>query len=435
VTHSQQASAARVIRPLRDFLATESAGGVILVVAAVAARVWANSPWSDAYFELWSTEVVVGIGSHALEMDLQHWVNDGLMTLFFFVVGLEIKRELVAGELRDPRAAALPAIAAVGGMVVPAALYLALNRSGEPAEGWGIPMATDIAMAVGVLSLFSRRVPASLKLFLLALAIVDDIGAILVIAVFYTAGVDPLWLLGGGAVIGVMMLLRALGVTRLAPFVVLGTLLWFTVHESGVHATIAGVILGLLTPTRPFRRAELIDADELTDLSSVEAARETATLARQSVSVVEYLEHVLHPWTSLVIVPIFALANAGVTVSGGALSDALGSSVAQGVVVGLVVGKFVGISSFTWVALRSRVGVLPKDATWSGLLAVAALGGIGFTVSLFVASLAYGGAALDEAKIGILVASLIAAALGSLLVLRLPRRSDLQPADLQREGV
>jgi NhaA family Na+:H+ antiporter len=413
--------AARVIRPLRDFLATESAGGVALLVATAIALVWANSPWQDSYTELWSTDVTVGIGSHVLSMDLQHWVNDGLMTLFFFVVGLEIKRELVTGELRDPRVAALPALAAVGGMVVPAALFIAFNRSGDGFDGWGIPMATDIAMAVGVLSLFSKRVPPSLKLFLLALAIVDDIGAILVIAIFYSAGIELIWLVEGAAVVGGMVLLRLLGVTRIAPFVVLGVVLWLAVHESGVHATIAGVVLGLLTPTRPFQRAELIDEDELTDLSSVEAVRETATLARQSVSVVEYLEHVLHPWTSLLIVPLFALANAGVTVTGGALSDALSSSVTQGIVIGLVVGKFVGITSFTWVAQRTGVAVMPQGATWRGVLAVAAIGGIGFTVSLFVASLAFTGGTLDEAKIGILAGSLLAAAGGTLLLLRLPK--------------
>jgi NhaA family Na+:H+ antiporter len=413
--------AARVIRPLRDFLATESAGGVALLVATVTALVWANSPWQDSYAELWSTEVTVGVGSHVLSMDLQHWVNDGLMTLFFFVVGLEIKRELVTGELRDPRAAALPAIAAVGGMVVPAVLFIALNRSGEGFDGWGIPMATDIAMAVGVLSLFSKRVPPSLKLFLLALAIVDDIGAILVIAVFYSAGIEMIWLVEGAVVVGAMILLRVLGVTRIAPFVVLGVVLWLAVHESGVHATIAGVVLGLLTPTRPFRRAELIDEDDLTDLSSVDAVRETATLARQSVSVVEYLEHVLHPWTSLLIVPLFALANAGVAISGGALSDAFSSSVTQGIVLGLVVGKFVGISTFTWLAKRTGIAVLPKGANWGGVLAVAAIGGIGFTVSLFVASLAFTGDVLDEAKIGILAGSLVAAVGGTLLLLRLPK--------------
>jgi NhaA family Na+:H+ antiporter len=416
--------ASRVIRPLRDFLATETSGGVVLLAATAVALVWANSPWKDSYTELWTTDLTIALGGHELSMDLQHWVNDGLMTLFFFVVGLEIKRELVDGELRDPRAAALPAISAVGGMVVPALIYIALNPSGDAFDGWGIPMATDIAMAVGVLSLFSRRVHPSLKLFLLALAIVDDIGAILVIAIFYSSGIEAAWLLAGLGFVAAMIVLRMAGVISFAPYVVLGVALWFAIEESGVHATIAGVALGLLTPARPFRRPELIDADELSDLSSVEAVRETTSLARQSVSVVEYLEDLLHRWTSLVIVPLFALANAGVVITGGALTDALGSRVTQGIVIGLVVGKLVGISSFAWLAQRLGVAVLPAGATWRGLVAVAAIAGIGFTVSLFVASLAFVGPTLDEAKLGILTAYVLAAAVGGALVLRLPRQEE-----------
>lgn len=381
--------AARVIRPLRDFLATESAGGVVLLLAALAALIWANSPWQDSYVEFWSTDL--GFGRDGLSMDLQHWVNDGLMTLFFFVVGLEIKRELVTGELRDRRVAALPALAALGGMIVPALLYLAFNHSGAAAEGWGIPMATDIAIAVGVLSMFSRRVPASLKLFLLALAIVDDIGAIIVIAFFYSSGIEPVWLLVAALVFVAMGLLRVAGITHIAPLVVLGVALWFAMLESGVHATIAGVVLALVIP-----------------------ARETAVV-----------EHSLHPWTSLVIVPLFVLANAGVTITGGALSDALDSSITQGVIVGLVVGKLIGITGFAWLAQRLRLAVMPKGADWNGMVAVAAIGGIGFTVSIFIASLAYGGERLDEAKIGILVGSLLAAGLGTLLVLRLPRQESM----------
>ncbi len=309
-------------------------------------------------------------------------------------------------------------------MVVPALIYIALNPSGDAFDGWGIPMATDIAMAVGVLSLFSRRVPPSLKLFLLALAIVDDIGAILVIAIFYSSGIEAAWLLAGLGFVAAMIVLRMAGVISFAPYVVLGVALWFAIEESGVHATIAGVALGLLTPARPFRRPELIDADELSDLSSVEAVRETTSLARQSVSVVEYLEDLLHRWTSLVIVPLFALANAGVVITGGALTDALGSRVTQGIVIGLVVGKLVGISSFAWLAQRLGVAVLPAGATWRGLVAVAAIAGIGFTVSLFVASLAFVGPTLDEAKLGILTASVLAAAVGGALVLRLPRQEE-----------
>jgi NhaA family Na+:H+ antiporter len=391
------APAARVIRPLREFLRTESAGGVVLLVATAIALVWANSPWQSSYTEFWSRDLTLGVGSHSISLDLQHWVNDGLMTLFFFVVGLEIKRELVTGELRDPRAAALPVVAAVGGMVVPAALYLSLNLSGGGRDGWGIPMATDIAMAVGVLALFSRRVPPALKLFVLALAIVDDIGAILVIALFYSDGIEPIWLLEGAVAFAAMIGLRALGVSRIAPYVVVGVVFWLTIHESGVHATIAGVVVGLLTPT--------------------------GRVGRRSEPVIEYLERVLHPWTSLVIVPLFALANAGVVISVTAVSDAVTSSVTQGVVLGLVVGKFVGILSFAWLGQRTRLGVLPKDTTWRGMCAVAAIAGVGFTVSLFIASLAFEARALNDAKMGILAGSLLAAAIGTLLILRLPVRA------------
>jgi NhaA family Na+:H+ antiporter len=408
-----------MIRPLRDFLRTEAAGGVVLVAAAVAALVWANSPAQDSYEDLWSSTVVVGFRDHVLSLDLRTWVNDGLMTVFFFVVGLEIKRELVVGELRDRRTAALPAVAALGGMAVPALLYLAFNAGGEGGRGWGIPMATDIAMAVGVLSLLGSRIPSSLKLFLLSLAIVDDIGAILVIALFYsgTIGTGALGvaLLLVGAVVG----LRALGVRALWPYVLAGAGLWLAVHESGVHATITGVVLGLLTPTRARWTAATVDQEKLADVSTVEAARETTVLARESVSVAEWLEHVLHPWSSYVIVPIFALANAGVVISADTVDDAVRSPIAHGVLLGLVVGKLVGITAFAWLACRFRVAELPKGVGWSGITGVAALGGIGFTVSLFVSQLAFGTGARDTvAKLAILGASVVAAALGVLLLSR-----------------
>ena len=382
-------SGPRVIAPLREFLHTESAGGVILVVAAVVALVWANSPWKDAYFDLWHTDLAITLGDHTLDLDLQEWVNEGLMAIFFFVVGLEIKRELVEGELRGPRRAVLPAVAALGGMVVPALIYVAINAGGDGAEGWGIPMATDIAMAVGILSLLGSRVAPSLKLFLLAVAIVDDIGAIAVIAIFYTDDIDYDALLLAMGLVVALVVMRVLDVrTTLLPLVV-GCGLWLALHESGLHATIAGVILGLMAPTRPHLQHELVDESVLTDLSSVAAARETATIARQSVSVVEWLEHVLHPWSSFVIVPLFALANAGVPISADALSDAVTSPITIGVLLGLVVGKLAGITAFTWLATRLGIGALPDGATWRGVVGVSAVAGIGFTVSLFITGLAF----------------------------------------------
>jgi len=413
----------RLIRPLVDFLHTEAAGGVALVAAAIVALLWANSPWDASYDDLWTTHLAVALGDWELDLDLREWLNDGLMVLFFFVVGLEIKRELVEGELRDPRRAALPVCAALGGMIVPALIYAAFNAGGEGSDGWGIPMATDIAIAVGVLSLMGSRISPSLKLLLLALAIVDDIGAIVVIAVFYTDEIHGVAVLASVGLVLVLAVMRRAGITSIAAYVVVGAALWLVLHESGVHATLAGVVLGLMTPTQPIRQPELIDAAELSDISSYEAARQTATAARESVSVVEWLEHQLHPWTSFLIVPLFVLANAGVPLSGAAVSDALTSSVAGGIVVGLVVGKFVGIAGFTWLAARLRIARLPEDATWSGILGVSALAGIGFTVSIFITDLAFAGTSLDDqAKIAILAASALAAAIGSVLLVTLSRR-------------
>jgi len=409
--------ALRLLHPLRDFLRTEAAGGVVLVLATIAALVWANVSIAS-YRDAWTTLLTIGTPAHHLTLSLRDWVNDGLMTIFFFVVGLEIKRELVEGELRDPRKAALPAISALGGMLVPALIYVAFNAGGPGRDGWGIPMATDIAMAVGVLSLVGARVPSSLKLFLLALAIVDDIGAILVIAIFYSDSFDAGATLVAVGLIGVMVVLRLLGVRRLLPYVVLGVGVWLAVHEGGVHATIAGVVLALLAPTRPFRQGDMVDADKLVDVSSVETAHETVVMARESVSVVEWLEHLLHPWTSFVIVPLFALANAGVVLNADALDSAASSAITHGIVVGLVVGKLVGITSFAWIATRLGIASLPRGARFRQVVAIAALGGIGFTVSLFVTGLAFGpvGVHADDATIGILVASLLAAGFGAALL-------------------
>ena len=434
-TGSDVSGAPRLIRPLVDFLHTEAAGGVALVIAAIVALAWANSAWDESYRDLWTTHLAVSLGRWELELDLRNWINEGLMAIFFFVVGLEIKRELADGELRDPRRAMLPVCAALGGMLAPALIYAAFNAGGEGSDGWGIPMATDIAMAVGVLSLMGSRVSPSLKLFLLALAIVDDIGAILVIAVFYTDEIHGDALLAAVGLVLAVAAMRRWGVRSVAAYGVVGLALWVVLHQSGIHATLAGVVLGLLTPTQPIRQAELIDAAELADVSSYEAARQTATAARESVSVVEWLEHLLHPWSSFVVVPLFVLANAGVPLSGDTIGDALTSPVAGGIVVGLVVGKFVGIAGFTWLAARLRIARLPEDATWSAILGVSALAGIGFTVSIFITGLAFGGTALeDEAKVAILAASLLAAAIGSTLIVATSRRQVREVTGSHRLG-
>ena len=348
----------RVIHPLRDFLSTEAASGVVLVLVIGVALVWANAR-TESYEDFWTSTFTIGFTDHHLSLTLREWVNDGLMAVFFFVVGLEIKRELVEGELREPRKAALPVVAALGGMAVPALIYVAFNAGGRGGDGWGVPMATDIAIALGVLALLGRRVAPQLKLFLLALAIVDDIGAIIVIALFYSASFEWEPALGAIGVILAMFVLRWLDVRSLLPYVVLGIGVWVLVHESALHATLAGVVLGLLAPTRPFRHPDMVDADQLADVSTVRTAQETVVLARESVSVVEWLEYQLHPWSSYVIVPIFALANAGVVISSDSIADAAASPVTHGIVVGLVVGKAVGIFGFTWLACRLGIGALP----------------------------------------------------------------------------
>jgi NhaA family Na+:H+ antiporter len=414
---------ARLPTPLAEFLHLEAAGGIVLVAAAVVALVWANSPWQDSYHTLWSTHLSLSLGRRSLDLTLQEWINDGLMAIFFFVVGLEIKREVVEGELRDPRRAALPAIAAIGGMLVPALIYLAINAGGEGAHGWGIPMATDIAMAVGILSLLGSRVPPSLKLFLLALAIVDDIGAIIVIAIAYSHGFDLRAALVALGLLVLVIALRLLGVRPVVVYVIFAAALWLALYESGLHATIAGVVLGIVAPTGPIRNPALVDEDKLRDVSSPQAAQETIVLARESVSVVARLEHLLHPWTSFLIIPLFALANVGVSLSSSALTAAATSRIAYGVLLGLVVGKLAGVSVFSWLAVRLRIGVLPEGVGWPGVVGVGAVAGIGFTVSLFVTELALNDPSLrDEAKIAILIAAVVAGVLGAVVLLWAGRR-------------
>jgi NhaA family Na+:H+ antiporter len=404
-------------RPVREFLDTEAAGGIVLLMATLAAIIWANSPVAGSYERLWTTEFSLRVGPFGFTEDLRHVVNDGLMTVFFFVVGLEIKRELVAGELNDARRALLPAICALGGMVVPALIYLALNAGGDASSGWGIPMATDIAFAVGVLALVGPRCPPTMKVLLLSIAIVDDIGAIIVIAFFYTNQIHPEWLLAASAFAIVIALLRTARVWWTPVYVVVGVALWYAVFESGVHATLAGVTLGLLTPALPVDpsgiRDALQEASSLGEEPSPAKVRATTLQAKELVAVAERLEHLLHPWSSFAIVPVFALANAGVLISVDAMREAATSTVVLGVVVGLVVGKLLGISGFAWLAVRFGLGALPEGVGWRHVVAVSAVAGIGFTVALFIAELAFGEHGIvDEAKVGVLLGSFAAALLG-----------------------
>ena len=374
------------MRPLQEFLATETAGGVLLLAAAVIALFWANAPFGNSYEDFWRARVAINIRVIDIDLSLVGWVNDGLMAIFFFVVGLEIKRELLRGELAAPRKAALPVFAAIGGMTVPAIIYLAFNlgRSGE--HGWAIPMATDIAFAMGVLSLAGSRVPLSLKVFLLALAIVDDLAAIAVIAVIYTDDLSLGWLAAAVALFALAFVLGRLGVRHIIVFAGIGVVAWLAVFESGIHATIAGVALGLLTP--------------------IDQPAESSAAADDGRSMFDTLEHIIHPWSSFVVVPIFALANAGIAVDGSIARDAATSPVSLGVVLGLVLGKPIGIALFSFVAVKLRAATLPSDVGWPQVVAVAMVAGIGFTVSLFVTGLAFTDPALaDEAKLGILAGS------------------------------
>jgi NhaA family Na+:H+ antiporter len=402
-----------VLRPLADFLRAEAGAGVLLVIAAIVALVWANSAWADSYVELWNTELAISLGDEVFSLTIREWINDAAMTIFFFVVGLEIKRELTLGELRDPKQASLPIIAAFGGMVVPASIYALLNAGGPGADGWGIPMATDIAIVTGVVALLGTRAPAWLKLFLLALAIVDDIGAILVIAVFYSEGVTPAWLGLSLAALVTARLIRE-RVYNTSVYVLLGIACWWGMHEAHVHPTLTGVAFGLLAPVHPRRQERWVDATDLGDEPDIERVASLSREVRGTVSVVEWLEHRLLPWSAYLIVPAFALANAGVRVPADEIGDALSSEITWGVILGLVVGKTVGIAGATLLAVKLRIGRLPAGVTTRYVIGAGALGGIGFTVSLFVTELAFGeDAAGRDARLGVLIASLAAAIIGT----------------------
>ena len=419
---SNRRLARRIGRPVVRFLRIEAASGVVMLVAAVVALVWANSPWRGSYHELLHTHLRFELGGVlVLDEPLEAWINDALMVIFFFVVGLEIKRELIVGELRRPAAAALPAVAALGGMVVPAVIYAAFNAGGEGAAGWGIPMATDIAFAVGVLSLMGRRVSNSLKIFLLTLAIVDDIGAIAVIAVFYTDDLSLGWLLVAVLTVVLLAVMRLTRIWYTPAYLLVGVVLWLAVFKSGVHATIAGVVLGILAPARPLVSESTFDDMVVRwfdgDSLSPPEVRRASFEVRERVSVADRLANLLHPWTSFVIIPVFALANAGVELSSDSLEAALRSPITIGIVLGLVVGKLVGVGAFTWLAVRLGLCELPRGATWAKVLGIGGVAGIGFTVSLFITNLAFESQDItDQAKIGILVASTIAALIGAAIL-------------------
>jgi NhaA family Na+:H+ antiporter len=375
-----------IVKPIERFAQMEASSGIVLAICTVLAMVAANSSLSSDYFALLKINV--------LGLSIQHWINDGLMAIFFFVIGMEIKKELVAGELSSPKKAALPMAAAIGGMVVPALFYFYFNQGTPYLSGWGIPMATDIAFALGVLTLFGKKVPLSLKIFLLALAIVDDLGAVIVIAVFYTDKINLLALASATLFYGVMIFSRQYRVRKYSVYVLIGIGVWISVLLSGVHATVAGVIIGLLTPYKFLKE----ENSELT------------------YSPLEDLVHKLHPWVSFGIMPIFALANAGISLQGLDFFELVQNPVHQGVAIGLALGKPIGITLFSFVAVGLGIGQLPSDLRWSYILSVGFLAGIGFTMALFISSLALPESQEVFSKTGILVGSLISALLGAFLL-------------------
>lgn len=419
----------KLIDPIKRFMHVQAAGGVVLVIATMTALILANSSIGDQYVDFWKTKVGFKFGSYEMAYKLQHWINDGLMVIFFFVVGLEVKRELVIGDLRDPKKAALPVAAALGGMLVPALLFLAVASGGKGQSGWGIPMATDIAFVVGCMAVLGSLFPHPLRVLVLTLAIVDDIGAILVIAIGYTEHINFGMLLLASGGIAFVLLLQRVGVRNIAVYVLVGLVIWFGFHESGVHATIAGVILGLLTPTKTYvppslfipildRARSVLSGDWEDKDHRADKVAAFGKLARETIPPQEYIEQRLHPWVSFVIMPVFALANAGVPIH---LAD-LQSTVASAIILGLVAGKPLGILLFSWLSVRAGVARLPEGIRWGQILAGGALAGIGFTMALFIAGLApFEEDILGQAKIGILAASFLSALVGIIIINLVPK--------------
>jgi Na+/H+ antiporter NhaA len=403
----------------RAFLSTEAGGAIVLLAATVAALVWANSPFGSAYDALWATDLSLRLGDWTLVHSLRDWVNEGLMTLFFLVIGLEVRREFDMGEFRERRRLAVPVGAALGGMLLPVAIFLAFNNTGDAGRGWALVMATDTAFAVGVLALVGSRSSFRLRTFLLTLVIVDDVAAVSVIALVYSSDVKLLPLAVAIGLLGLMALLRGRGVERPAVYWLVSLAAWLATSMGGVHPTVAGVAIGLLTGAYPPRRADLEHATGMARLFRRRPSPDLAVRAARRITLAmspnERLQHALHPWTSLVIIPLFALANAGLHLSVDLVGSALGSSLVLGIILGLVVGKTLGIPIGAWLATRPRLGGSTLAVGWPSLFAASSVGGIGFTMSLLIAELSYSGPALEQAKLGILAASIVAAVLSIVL--------------------
>lgn len=425
----------RVLSPFEQFLRRTTAGGIVLIITTVVTLCLATVLGEEVIHHFWERPFTISAGDRfKLELSWGHWVNDGLMAFFFLLVGLELKREILVGELSSLKDAALPAIAAIGGMVVPALIYAAFNAGLPTASGWGVPMATDIAFAVGILVLLAWRIPKNLIIFLTGLAIADDLGAVLVIALFYSANLDLQSLGAAAALLVVLSLFNRAGIRNPLPYAIVGVLLWCAVYSSGIHATFAGILLAVTIPARPAytpahfeRRVDELQSafradrrdtqtrdDPLSNyrMASIAEAMERSAVAVQSP--LQRIEHSLTPWVTFVIIPIFALSNAGIDLGSVAWAQALSNNVTMGVLAGLVFGKFVGITLFSWIAVRLRLARLPSDVQWKHVMGAACLAGIGFTMSIFIAQLAFPNPAIvEQAKLGILLGSAISAAIGS----------------------
>jgi Na+:H+ antiporter, NhaA family len=428
----------RILLPFRTFFQRHSSSGLLLLASTSVALLLANSPWAGVYDRFWGFPIGIAIGEFHLSFSLHHWINDGLMAVFFLLVGLEIKREALVGELASVKRATLPIAAAVGGMLVPASIYAAINHGGPGAHGWGVPMATDIAFALAVLAVLGDRVPLGIKVFLTALAIVDDIGAVLVIAIFYTGQVSVPALVAGAGFLALAVLANLGGVRRATVYLAIGVGLWIAVLASGIHATVAGVLLAMVIPARTridtreyvvqghailneFERCDGEGENVMTNATQQAAIMAMQRASEAAQAPLQALEHRLHPWVAFGIVPLFALANAGVHLGGD--GGGVLNPVTLGVMGGLVLGKPLGIVLFAWFAVRFGLANLPAGVRWGHVHGVAWLGGIGFTMALFVGGLAFGGdaALLNLAKVGVLSASLVAGTVGTLLLLRTGR--------------
>jgi Na+/H+ antiporter NhaA len=426
---ARTAWARNLAAPVRDFLGTETGGAVALLAAAVAALIWANSPWSASYESLWTTKLSITLGGGGISTDLRHWVNEGLMTFFFLVVGLEAKRELDMGELRERQRLAIPVFAALGGMTVPIAIYLAFNAGGPGAHGWGAAMSTDTAFALGALALLTPRGATRLRVFLLTLAVVDDLGALLVISIAYTTHLSLPALAVAIGLFGVLIALRYAPVWRRQISIAVGLALWVAMFKSGIDPVITGLAIGLVTSAYPPSREDLERATALTRSFREQPTPELARSAQQGVlsaiSPNERLQYSLHPWTSYVFVPLFALANAGIHVTGGLLSAAVASPITLGILIGYVAGKPLGILGASWLASRPALRGTRPTLSWPILAGGGAVAGIGFTVSLLISSLAFHGRSLEEAKLGVLCSAIVAPLVAWCvfrLVKRLPTR-------------